>query len=83
MATIAERLMAVLIVAMSDAADPSKAVAGKLLDLFGRLAFREQPNDLPVASLHRFFGLAITCLGFFQAQLRFHRDWLVHNVMGQ
>jgi len=76
---IAERRRTALIVAMSDAADPGQAVAGELLDLFGRLALRQQANELPVAALHRVFGLAITCLDFFEAQMRLDADWLFHN----
>src|SRR5258708_21625110 len=46
---VAQTLGTLLIVAMSKGADPCRAVAGDQSDLFGRLALREQPDDLPVA----------------------------------
>lgn len=80
MPTVAESLRSALIVAMGEGADPRQAVAGELLDLFGRLSLRHEPDDLPMASLHRVFGLAVTCLDFFEAQMRLDGDWLFHNI---
>jgi len=69
-----------VIVAMGQGANPRRAVPGDESDLFSRLALGEQPDDLPVASLHWIFGLAVTRLDGFDAQMSFHCDWLFHNM---
>jgi hypothetical protein len=65
---------------MSKGADPRLAVTGDQSDLFGRLALGEQPNDVPVASLHWVFGLAVMRLDSLDAQMSFHGEWLVHTI---
>ena len=79
-AAVAQAFLTLVIVAMSKGTDPCLAVAGDFRDLFGHLALSEQPDDLPVASLDRVFGLAVTCLDGFDAQMSFHGDWLFHNM---
>jgi hypothetical protein len=80
MAAVAQALGPLVIVAMSQGANPRQAVPGDFSDRFGRLALGEQPDDLPVASLHWVFGLSVTCLDGFNAQMSLDGDWLFHNI---
>src|SRR5258708_36277597 len=80
MAAVAEALGTLVIVAMGQGANPRRTVPGDFSDRFSRLALGEQPDDLPVALLYWIFGLAVTCLDSFDAQMSFHCDWLVHNM---
>ncbi len=79
-AAVAQTLGTRVIVAMSKGADPRRAGAGDFSDLCGRLALSEQLDDVPVASLHWVFGLAVMRLDSFDAQMSFYGDWLVHNM---
>ena len=80
MAAVAQALGTLVIVARGKGADPCRAVPSDESDLFGRLALREQPDDVPVAALHWVFGLAVTPLDGLDAHMSFHGDWLVHKI---
>ncbi len=79
-AAVAQALRTLVIVTMGKGADPRRAVAGDESDLFGRLALGKQPDDLPVASLHWIFGLAVTPLDGFDAHMSFQGEWFFHKM---
>jgi hypothetical protein len=80
MAAVDEAVRTLVIVAMRQRANPGGTIAGDLRNHFGRHALRKPPDDVPMASLHGVFGFAVPHLEFFDAQMSFHAEWLVHDL---
>lgn len=73
MAAVAQAVWTSFVVAMGDSADPVQAISRVFNDLLRGFALSQKPHDLPMASRHRVFRLAIVALDFFETEMRFDR----------
>jgi hypothetical protein len=64
---------------MRNCAHPAETVYGDLSNLSGGFPVGQQPDDLPMAALHRVFGLAVARFKLVGTQMGVHIDWSFHN----
>src|SRR5690242_11374413 len=67
-----------LVVSVHDGVDPTHAVACDFADLTRGFSLRHQPDDLPMAALHRVLRLSVACFDLFDTQMCFDGNTLIH-----
>ena len=78
MATIAKSLGSLLVVTTDNTTYPVVAVANDFNQVLGGFPLGQPPDDLLMASCHCVCGFPIATLDFFETQVRFDGDALIH-----
>jgi len=77
-AMIDEAVLPLVVEAARNLPDPVRGVARHLGDCVGRVALRQEPEELPVTALHPLTGAAVALLEFVYTQVRRKLDASCH-----